>query len=173
MRGCDTSAAAVHAGLPGPGAAAGACSASNAAPSTQCRPLLHLALTALTSLNMAGNCTIVSSGYCGCSLQRLRALRGGLRELSLSECILSTIPSILSRLTALTSLDLSGNPALSSGWDHLLCLPSLHCLDLLASMTRVRCHAAEIMFERDQSFIDFLLPLEVRTLRRRGVNVII
>ena len=43
-----------------------------------------------------------------------------LKRLSLSRCSLSKVPTDLSILTSLNHLDLSHNPQLRGGWQHLL-----------------------------------------------------
>jgi len=80
----------------------------------------------------------------------------------MSECKLATLPSALSDLSALTRLDLSGNPGLASGassdgWRALAQLPCLRELCLAEVFTRNSEVPAEMLALHLQGFLKLKL----------------
>lgn len=61
--------------------------------------------------------------------ERLACLSGSLLNLELPGCRIRQLPSVLSALTALTSLALYTNLLLAGGWQHLTLLRSLRHVD--------------------------------------------
>ena len=79
-------------------------------------------LTRLTELDFKSN-ELAAGGW-----QHLAGMQQ-LASLCLEECDLTAVPQVLSQLTALTSLNMSGNPIVS-GWQYLAGMQQLASLTL-------------------------------------------